>query len=330
MNHLVKGKLSVAVALAITLSACGKDNVETTETKTPAVKTDATAEVVKKEEAPTSLEKLPVEAVLSQVNKCNDTIVIRSQALTDEQVQQACAMLMEQEKRFHSIFGTQGKPVKDDLNHMMRANVYSHRDEFVKHATDHFNMPTNNGGMYLEGYPDKEGNQAEFVAYQRNGQIWNLKHEYVHYLDGRFNKYGDYCNGLHDDHAGPEFCPTPHLAYPHIVWWAEGVAEWIAHGKNNVKAVELASQKTFPLSELFNTSSNENTGGDRVYRWGYLAVRFMMENRRGDVDDMLAKVRTGDWAGYQALVKSWGTKFDDEFSLWLEGLNQVTETQVSE
>lgn len=332
MNHLIKGKLSIAVALAVSLTACGENKESTEAAAVEKVESAVTAvtDKNKEQEVAKTLEALPVEAVLSQVNKCNDTIVIRSQALTDEQVKQACAMLMEQESRFHGIFGTEGKPVKDDLNHMMRANVYSHRDEFVKHATNHFNMPTNNGGMYLEGYPDKEGNQAEFVAYQRNGQIWNLKHEYVHYLDGRFNKYGDYCNGLHDDHAGPEFCPTPHRAYPHIVWWAEGVAEWIAHGKDNVKAVELASQKTFPLSELFNTSSNENTGGDRVYRWGYLAVRFMMENHRDDVEEMLSIVRAGDWAGYQVLVKSWGTKFDDEFNLWLDGLNESTESQVSE
>ncbi len=264
---------------------------------------------------------LAVDQVLSQTNECNDTIVIRSQALSAEQVSSACKMLIAKEQHFHQTFNTQGKPVADDKNHAMRANVYSHRDEFVKYATAHFNMPTNNGGMYLEGYPDKPNNQAEFVAYQRDGQIWNLKHEYVHYLDGRFNKYGDYCNGLHDDHAGPEFCPSPNLTYPHIVWWAEGVAEYVAHGKNNSKAIALAKEQTFALSELFNTSSNENTGGDRVYRWGYLAVRFMMENHRDDVDNMLAFVRKGDWQGYQTLVKGWGSSFDLEFSVWLNKLS---------
>jgi len=28
-------------------------------------------------------------------------------------------------------------------------------------------------------------------------------------------------------------------------------------------------------------------------------------------------VRKGDWDGYQALVKSWGNKFDEQFSSWL-------------
>ena len=309
MTHLPSTLASVILATSL-LTAC---NLEEKPASTEQVKaiTQAKSEV----------EVLPaVDQVLIQVNKCNASIVIRSQALTPELIAQACEMLMAQEKKFHHLFGTQGKPVADDNNRSMRANVYHNRDEFVKYATAHFTMPTNNGGMYLEGYPDKPGNQAEFVAYEKNGQIWNLRHEYVHYLDGRFNKYGDYCNGLHDDHAGPEFCPTPHLAYPHIVWWAEGVAEYVAHGDNNPKAVELAGSKAFQLSELFNTSSNENTGGDRVYRWGYLAVRFMMENHSSEIEQMLGLVRTGDWQGYQELVKSWGTGFDGEFHQWLDSI----------
>ncbi len=261
-----------------------------------------------------------VNEVLAQSHDCNKTIVIRSQALTTKQIKEACTVLVSQEVKFHRLFNTKGKPVANDNNHKMRANVYHTRGDFVKYATTHFSMPTNNGGMFLEGYPEKKNNRAEFVAYERNGQIWNLRHEYVHYLDGRFNKYGDYCNGLHDDHAGPEFCPTPNLPFPHIVWWAEGIGEYIAKGDKNKAAIKLAKEKTFQLSELFNTSSNENTGADRVYRWGYLAVRFMMENQRDDIEDMLRLVRKGDWKGYQDLIRSWGTSHDLAFHQWIDKL----------
>lgn len=268
-----------------------------------------------------------VTDVLAQSTECNETIVIRSQSLDKAQLDSACMLLIAQEDKFHQVFNTRGKPVADDNNVKMRANIYSSRDEFVKYATAHFNMPTDNGGMYLEGYPDKANNQAEFVAYERSEKIWNLKHEYIHYLDGRFNKYGDYCNGLHDDHAGPEFCPTPNLAYPHIVWWAEGLGEYLAWGDNNPKAIALAKDNSFALSELFNTSSNENTGSDRVYRWGYLAVRFMMERHRDLIDEMLVHIRRGNWQAYQRLIKSWGTRLDGEFSTWLATLNIAEKSQ---
>lgn len=271
---------------------------------------------------PSTLKKLPsVDEVLQQVTECSATIVIRSQSLNAIQLANACKTLIAQEDKFHFTFDTRGKPVADDYNNKMRANIYANRDEFVKYAGSHFNMPTDNGGMYLEGFPDQAANSAEFVAYERAGKIWNLKHEYVHYLDGRFNKYGDYCNGLHDDHAGPEFCPSPNLPYPHIVWWVEGLGEYLAWGVNNPKAIAIAKNNKFALSALFNTSSNENTGTDRVYRWGYLAVRFMMENHREQIDNMLHYTRVGNWQGYQTLIKSWGDRYDAEFSQWLVSLN---------
>ena len=71
----------------------------------------------------------------------------------------------------------------------------------------------------------------------------------------------------------------------------------IAWGKNNPKALTMAGSKKYPLSELFNTSYNANNGSDRVYRWGYLAVRFMMENNRDKVDQSLVLSRQGEWAG---------------------------------
>jgi len=261
-----------------------------------------------------------VEQVLKQVHHCNKSITIRSQALSLDKVATACHELIVQEDKFHQIFNSRNKPVDDDNNTSLRANFYSSNAEYVNYATEHFNMPTNNGGMYLEGYPERQGNHAEFVAFERNGGLWNLSHEYIHYLDGRFNRYGDYCNGLHDDHAGPEFCPTPNSSYPHGVWWSEGVAEYIAWGKNNPKAISIAGKKTYPLSELFNTSYNNNNGSDRVYRWGYLAVRFMMENHRDKVEQSLVLSRQGDWTGYQNLMRSWSTSMDQQWFIWLESL----------
>ncbi len=299
--------LSCSFALA---AYCIADSAMANETPAAVVQNKSTA----------NKQLAGVELVLIQVHHCNKSITIRSQALSRDKVIKACKELIAQEDKFHQTFNTRNKPVRDDHNISLRANFYSSNAEYVKYATEHFTMPTNNGGMYLEGYPERQGNHAEFVAYERNGGLWNLSHEYIHYLDGRFNRYGDYCNGLHDDHAGPEFCPTPNSSYPHGVWWSEGVAEYIAWGKNNPKAIIVASSKTYPLSELFNTSYNKNNGSDRVYRWGYLAVRFMMENYRDKVQESLVLSRQGDWVGYQALMRSWSTSMDQQWFTWLDSL----------
>lgn len=269
---------------------------------------------------PANSMELPVNQVLKQIKTCSSTIIIRSQQLTQKQQEEACKILSAQEAKFHQIFNTQGKPVKHDLNKNLRVNVYNSRDDFVRFATEHFNMPTDNGGMYLEGYPDQPNNQAEFITYERGDVIWNLRHEYVHYLDGRFNAYGDFCTALHDSHSPPENCAKPAPLLPHTVWWGEGLAEYIAKYHEHPRAAKEVSAniEQYRLSELFDTSYEINGGASRVYFWSYYAVWYMLENQREKIEKMLTFLRAGDLPRYQALVRSWGTSMDQGFTDWLK------------
>lgn len=262
-----------------------------------------------------------VDQVLSRKHVCSPTLQLRSQAMSAAQQTQACTMLGQLEQKFHAVFATQGKPVAHDHNTNLRANIYASKDDYLKYAGLHFNMPTDNGGMYLEGLPDQPGNQAEFVANQKtDGSVHNLGHEYIHYLDGRYNLYGDFCANLHDSHAPPENCAKPAPGRPYLVWWTEGVAEYIAHGEQNPRALGAAKQASYKLSQLFDTGYESENGTERIYSWGYLAVRYMMERQRSKVDTMLGFTRVGDYPRYQALVRSWGTSMDEDFRLWLTQL----------
>lgn len=268
----------------------------------------------------------PVEQVLSRQHRCSASLSLRSQALPPAQEAAICQDLAAIEQRFHQHFQTAGKPVAHDLNDSLRANIYASSESFKRHAGAHFNMPTNNGGMYLEGLPDRPGNQAEFVANQnKDGTVLNLGHEFVHYLDGRYNLYGDFCANLHDSHDAPENCPKPAPLTPYLVWWTEGIAEYISRGDKNPKAVALAlDDKRYALSELFDTGYISNGGSPRVYSWGYLAVRFMMERHRDELEQMLSFTRRGDYPRYQALLRGWGSRFDNEFSQWLQQIQPGT------
>nr|WP_315484226.1 collagenase [uncultured Undibacterium sp.] len=274
--------------------------------------------------APPSLRA--VEQILSRIHVCSDTLSLRSEAMSDDQEQAACQQLGQLEKKFHQLFAGNGKtlaPVKHDNNQSLRANIYRNKNSFAEQAGMHFNMPVNNGGMYLEDTPERTGNHAEFVAYQREqGAVHNLGHEYIHYLDGRFNLYGDFCANLHDSHAAPENCPKPAPQTPYLVWWSEGLAEYIAHGNEHAAALNVATKKTYHLSELFDTGYEKNNDSSRIYSWGYLAVRFMLERHCDEIDRMLSFTRVGDYPRYQALVRSWGTSFDAEFAVWLEEIRR--------
>ncbi|NHZ89599.1 collagenase [Massilia sp. CCM 8733] len=259
-----------------------------------------------------------VDAVLSRTWRCGPSVTLRSQALTREFETRACTSLSGVEQRFHRMFATIGKSVSNDFNESLRANIYRSKAEYEKYAGLHFDIPTDNGGMYLEGFPERPGNQAEFIANQKaDGSIHNLEHEFVHFLDARFNLHGDFCRNLHDSHSPPENCPKPAPATPYLVWWTEGIAEYLARGAAHPEAMRIAKTNAFKLSALFDTGYENNTGKDRVYAWSYLAVRFMMENKRQEIERMLAFTRVGDYPRYQAVTREWGDSYDKEFEDWL-------------
>ncbi|MEU8923927.1 M9 family metallopeptidase [Kitasatospora sp. NPDC048545] len=244
--------------------------------------------------------------VLTVNHTCSPSIKLIAQALDSTQLGTACTSLTGQDAYFHSVVKDNG-PVKDDGNNTIEVVVFHSSLDYQVLAAAIYGIDTNNGGMYLEGDPAKAGNQPRFLCYEAEWarpsfEIWNLNHEYTHYLDGRFDMYGDFNAGM----------TTP------TVWWVEGFAEYVSYSYRKVTndaAIAAAGRHTYKLSDLFDTAYGDQ---DRVYRWGYLAVRYMLEQHRPDMDAVLAKYRVGDWAGARTLLKTTiGTRYDAGFDSWL-------------
>lgn len=246
--------------------------------------------------------------VLSQSYTCSPTIRILSQNMTQVQHQAACDKMGYEEGYFHQRLETGNQPVADDHNTQLQVNIFDSSNDYGKYAGPIFGIDTNNGGMYLEGDPSNQGNVPNFIAYEAsyaNPQhfVWNLEHEYVHYLDGRFDMYGDFGH------------PTEK-----VVWWSEGVAEYIANEGNNQKAIDtIKDGSTYTLSEVFETTY-DGFDVDRIYRWGYLAVRFMFERHMDDVNQMLVHTREGNWSQYKSTINGWSTAYQSEFEQWQQDL----------
>ncbi|WP_299014129.1 M9 family metallopeptidase [uncultured Photobacterium sp.] len=247
------------------------------------------------------------EEVLSIDHYCSDTIKIRAQDMTQPELQQACNLLSDEESLFHKVLNTGNQPVDDDLNTNLEVNIFDSTNDYKNYAGTIFGISTNNGGMYLEGNPSKEGNQARFIAHEATWRddilVWNLRHEYIHYLDGRFNMYGGFGHFKTDGDKS--------------VWWSEGVAEYISHQNRYDEAIKIGRQRRYALSEIFN--NNYSSGDERVYRWGYLAVRFLFENSPESVNQLMQFARKGDvkaWVNY--IDSSIGTSLDNKWFEWLE------------
>ncbi|MFE5583183.1 M9 family metallopeptidase [Kitasatospora sp. NPDC056531] len=244
--------------------------------------------------------------VLTVSYTCSPSIKLIAQSLDGSQLGTTCTSLTGQDAYVHSAVRDNG-PVKDDHNGTIEVVVFHSSFDYQVLAAAIYGIDTNNGGIYLEGDPAAVGNQPRFLCYEAEWvrpafQIWNLNHEYTHYLDGRFDMYGDFNAGM----------TTP------TVWWVEGFAEYVSYSYRQVVndgAVAAAARHTYKLSDLFDTVYGDQ---ERVYRWGYLAVRYMLEKHRADVDAVLARYRVGDWPGARALLKTTiGTSYDADFDSWL-------------
>ena len=245
--------------------------------------------------------------VLKTSHTCSPTIKIRAQDMTTTQLQDSCNILAAEETYFHNMLVTNRTPVANDNNKVLELVVFDDYASYNKYAGAIYDIATDNGGMYLEGDPSDINNQARFIAHEASWlrptfTVWNLEHEYVHYLDGRFNLYGDFGESI----AKP------------TVWWLEGLGEYLSYKNNYQAAIDAAKTGSYKLSTILGNTYSMSDYVTRAYRWGYMAVRFMNERHRSDIDAILPKFRSGDYVGYQNHINAIGTRYDAEFAAWVQ------------
>lgn len=247
-------------------------------------------------------------AALPIRHTCSATLTLRAQAMSASELADTCTIVGGQEGYFHDLLQTGRVPVAGDHNAALEMVVFNSSADYGTYAGAIFGIDTNNGGMYLEGDPSAAGNQARFIAYEaewlqpQRFEIWNLTHEYIHYLDGRFNMYGDFAAAMSQ--------PT--------VWWTEGFAEYMSYSYRNLAytaAQQEAARATYNLSTIY--ANDYNSGQTRVYNWGYLAVRYMFERQPGQVRALLGYTRPGNYTGYGNYLRGIGTSNDADFRAWL-------------
>ncbi|QSQ25004.1 M9 family metallopeptidase [Pyxidicoccus parkwayensis] len=255
------------------------------------------------------------QAVLKLSYSCGATLRMRAQDMTSTQFSQSCGQLSAQETYFHDKLKTNRVPVANDGNTALEMVIFDSSLDYQTYAGALFGIDTNNGGMYLEGDPAASGNQARFIAYEAEWlrptfEIWNLRHEYVHYLDGRFDMQGDF--------GASTSQPT--------IWWVEGLAEYISKKDDNADAVQLGTSKAFQLSQILR--NDYNSGTERVYYWGYLAVRFMFERHADQVSTMLGHFRAGNYTAYRTYLDGIGSTRDGEFHQWIDCVSTATDPRT--
>ncbi|MEU7057022.1 collagenase [Streptomyces sp. NPDC046197] len=250
-----------------------------------------------------------IAAALPVTRSCDPAHDIRAQALTPEELDAVCRSILGQDPYVHALVQDNG-PVPGQYVSTVRLVVFADRTAYQTYAGAIFGVSTDNGGITMEGNPSDPHNQPVSIMYQKNyddgftARVWNLNHEYTHFLDARDDMKGDF---------------TQQTTVPDI-WWIEGLAEYASYGYRGLtddQAVTEAAKHTYTLSTLFeNTYANSDV--TRTYPWGYLAVRYMFEHHPADIQHMLARFRVGDYTGGYAVYHSGiGTRYDADFDRWL-------------
>lgn len=248
---------------------------------------------------PTLTEILPIN------HSCSASLFILAQDLNQQELAQSCEKLTSQEANFHQLLQTENKPTANDGNKALRVVAFKNWSQYNAYGQLLFDIQTDNGGMYIEGTPSKPDNQATFFAYRQfwiepEFAIWNLNHEYVHYLDGHFVKYGGFGH-----------FPSK------MVWWSEGLAEYVSKGNDNPSTFEVIKrdiEKAPTLEEIFATEYKD--GQDRTYKWSYMAIRFLVEKHHDDFVQLSRYLKTDYFEGYELLLSKL-SKHQQQFALWL-------------
>ena len=252
------------------------------------------------------------EHILTSDHLCESVDVrIIGQSLTDGQLNDACRLMRDTGDRFHRLLNTRRIPVPDDYNERLEVIVYQSSYSYETYSGLFYGNDTDNGGIYYEGDPADPNNVARFFAYMEGDDneryIRNLEHEYTHYLDLRFNIHGDFS-----------------LEYD-TLWWIEGIAEYISKQNDYSSAIELAKGSgLYSFDELFKNTYD--SGEDRVYRWGYLAVRFIIERHPGDVGWLLGYLRSGCFDEFERYLQNTiGTSYNAEWRDWLGSVRRKSD-----
>jgi len=251
-----------------------------------------------------------IDDVLPINHRCSERLFIRATSLNSEQLQYSCRRLIAQEQDFHELFASDYTPVANDHNHALRVVIFDNYSDYNRYGQLLFDIQTNNGGMYIEGTPSDPQNQATFYSFRAfwladTKRVWNLNHEYVHYLDGRYNKYGGF----------------GHFA-EHLVWWSEGLAELIAKAQHNPRAIEVIkdtdANERPSLQAIFATDYSDSS--EQIYQWSYLAMRYLQQH---DIDALRSLQRhlSGDfYQGYTRTLTHIAKQHQPHFARFVNAL----------
>ena len=205
------------------------------------------------------------------------------------------------------------EPVPGDENETLIMQVYSTLSDYKNYQTFLTGIGTNNGGMYIEG-------DGIFYTYERTPEesTYTLeelfRHEYVHYLQGRYIFQGLW---------GSEF-----FAGNRLTWFEEGQAEcctWSSREngmlvRGNIIGGLVSDQGDYmTLDEVMHSTM---ANGFHFYKYACVLMYYFLEHEPEKLNLLIDAGKAYDIEAFDSLVKkmSGDATMQNNYNKFLDGL----------
>lgn len=183
-------------------------------------------------------------------------------------------------------------PTPGDPNDILTLVIYDSPSDYQTFQPFLYNLSTDNGGIYIESW-------STLFTYDRTPQDSYLtleellRHEYVHYLDGRYV-------------VVPSFGDGEMYQNSRLDWYAEGLAEFLAGSRRTdgvlprriyVDIISRDAERMTVAEIVYATYS----GGWEFYRYGGLFYNYLNAHQPALMMDLFNRIRANNAAEVDAL-----------------------------
>lgn len=285
--------LSIVLFLGIITSSCSSETTSKTDVNEPLQSSNA-------DKVTDNNTAYDTSELINQY-ACTDEINIYAQIPVN--FEDICQSLNEVDILFSERFGS--VPVIGDYNNHRDLYIYKDRESYL--AKD-FNASSY--GKYIEQDPSDSDSHGEIYSYLLDsGNVKNQSHEYIHYLDGRFNKDGDY-------HA------TDMAA-----WWTEGLAEYMQHLHWGVASTYIKESiryygEDFSLKTIFALTKDDYKTDffNLVYDGGNVALCYFLQEEPAALTTLLSHSRSGNWSAWVSELDNLASIYGADFDLFVSDI----------
>jgi len=232
--------------------------------------------------------------------------------------------IMMVKRSFHELTGID-TPLENDQNEKLRIIIFSSPQDYRKYQPFLHDLPTSNGGIYIE-------KNATFYTYQRkpSESRYSLeeltKHEYVHYLTGRYLNHGNWGN-------------TKFYKESKMPWFEEGIAELLTGShldglrfRSKLSRMIKTDEEKLDITKIINS---QYSSGFKFYRYSCALISFLNIEKSDSgltyLNEIIQSFVQNDFVYYEKILSKIqsDSSLESRFSKYIKKLSDSRELFIT-